>query len=116
MAYYRRGLSLSPGNEQILYWGCDGVEAPGTRNWMGMSSPAAEAMIDTMLNADDARGLRRRDPRARPRADGGALRDPDLCLQRQPHRPCRELHYPERLPMYGDWIGWQPDVWWWDEE
>ena len=23
MAYYRRGLSLSPGNEQMLYWGSD---------------------------------------------------------------------------------------------
>ena len=45
MAYYRRGLSLSPGNEQMLYWGGDGVEKPGTRNWMGMNSPAAEDMI-----------------------------------------------------------------------
>ena len=26
-----------------------------------------------------------------------------------------ELHYPERLPIMGDWPGWQPDVWWWEE-
>jgi peptide/nickel transport system substrate-binding protein len=26
-----------------------------------------------------------------------------------------ELHYPETIPIYGDWIGWQPDVWWVEE-
>ena len=51
MVYYRRGLSLSPGNEQNLYWGSYGVEEPGTRNWMGMNSPAAEAMIDLLVNS-----------------------------------------------------------------
>ena len=51
MAPYARGLSLSPGNEQMLYWGHEGIEKPGTRNWMGMNSPAAEAIIWAMLNA-----------------------------------------------------------------
>jgi peptide/nickel transport system substrate-binding protein len=23
-----------------------------------------------------------------------------------------ELRYPDRLPVYGDWIGWLPEVWW----
>lgn len=27
----------------------------------------------------------------------------------------RQLRYPDRLPMYGDWIGFQPDVWWHEE-
>ena len=52
MAYYRRGVSLSPGNEQNLYWGAAGVTEPGTRNLMGMDVPAAEAMIDAFLNAE----------------------------------------------------------------
>ncbi|MGB1266243.1 MAG: extracellular solute-binding protein, partial [Nereida ignava] len=51
MTYYRRGLSLSPGNEQYAYWGANGITEPGSRNWMGMNSPAAEAMIDKMLNS-----------------------------------------------------------------
>ena len=51
MAWYWRALSLSPGNEQMLYWGHKGVTEQGTRNWMGMNSPAAESMIDTMVNA-----------------------------------------------------------------
>jgi len=31
----RRSLSLSPGNEQMFYWGSDGVDQPGSRNLMG---------------------------------------------------------------------------------
>ena len=27
----------------------------------------------------------------------------------------KELRYPSVLPMYGDWIGFQPDVWWYEE-
>ena len=23
-----------------------------------------------------------------------------------------DLRYPEKLPVYGDWIGWLPEVWW----
>ena len=53
MTYYRVGLSLSPGNEQWLYWGSAGVTEPGSKNWMGMNSPAAEAMIDRILNSQD---------------------------------------------------------------
>jgi len=25
------------------------------------------------------------------------------------------LNYPETLPIFGDWPGWQPDVWWYEE-
>ena len=60
MTHYIRSLSLSPGNEQMLYWGSAGVTEPGTRNWMGMNSPAAEAMIATMLTAPDAESLQPR--------------------------------------------------------
>ena len=53
MAWYQRNMSLSPGNEQKLYWGSDGVQVQGSRNWMGMASPAAERMIEEMLMAED---------------------------------------------------------------
>ena len=116
MTYYRRGLSLSPGNEQKLYWGCDGVEAEGTRNWMGMCSPAAEQMIDEILNAQS-----RDDFIAATRALDRVLTTGRYVIpiyqwniSRIAH--AKELKFPEELPIYGDWIGWQPDVWWWEEE
>ena len=26
----------------------------------------------------------------------------------------KELHYPEKVQIYGDWQGFLPDVWWWE--
>jgi peptide/nickel transport system substrate-binding protein len=28
----------------------------------------------------------------------------------------KELKFPAVLPIYGDWIGFQPDVWWYQED
>ena len=53
-------MSLSPGNEQSLYWGRAGVTTPGTRNYMGVDSPAAEAMIADMLETRDPASSPRR--------------------------------------------------------
>ncbi len=27
----------------------------------------------------------------------------------------KELKYPDHIPLYGDWIGFQPDTWWYQE-
>lgn len=115
MAYYYRGLSLSPGNEQKLYWGHKGVTEPGTRNWMGMNSPAAEAMIDKLLSVksqDDFRAAAKALDRV---LTTGRYVIPIWFANYSRIAHVRQLHYPEHLPMYGDWIGFQPNVWWWEE-
>lgn len=112
MTYYRRGLSLSPGNEQLLYWGASGVTEPGSRNWMGMNVPAAEAMVATMLNSpsqDDYRAAVRALDRI---LISGRYVIPLWFSPISMIAHKKELKYPENLPMYGDWIGFQPDVWW----
>jgi peptide/nickel transport system substrate-binding protein len=43
--------SLSPGNEQAFYWGAAAADEQGSRNYMGMRSPAADAMIAALLRA-----------------------------------------------------------------
>jgi peptide/nickel transport system substrate-binding protein len=43
--------SLSPGNEQWFYWGSAAANTPGTRNYMGVESPAVDAMITSLLTA-----------------------------------------------------------------
>ena len=45
--------SLSPGNEQTLYFGSAGRTDEGTRNYPGIADPAIDAAIATMLNAND---------------------------------------------------------------
>jgi peptide/nickel transport system substrate-binding protein len=43
--------SLSPGNEQSFYWGSEAADIQGTRNYMGVKSPAIDALIAAMLEA-----------------------------------------------------------------
>jgi peptide/nickel transport system substrate-binding protein len=43
--------SLSPGNEQAFYFGSAAADEPGSRNYMGIRSRAADAMIAAILQA-----------------------------------------------------------------
>jgi peptide/nickel transport system substrate-binding protein len=43
--------TLSPGNEQAFYWGSAAADHPFSRNYMGLRSPAADAMIAALLRA-----------------------------------------------------------------
>ena len=115
MASYQRQLSLSPGNEQRLYWGSAVVDQPGARNWMGVANPAVDAMIEKLLSA-----VSREEFIAAARALDRLLMAGRYVVpiwyadvSRIAHD--RRLHYPERLPIYGDWLGFQPDVWWYEE-
>ena len=45
--------SLSPGNEQVLYFGSEGRTVEGTRNYPGIADPAVDAAIKSMLDARD---------------------------------------------------------------
>lgn len=115
MTFYRRALSLSPGNEQRLYWGAQGVTQHGTRNYMGMDSPAAEAMIDAMLNATD-----QTDFVAAVKALDRVLTTGRYVIPLWHSLESRLAHdarlqFPKRLQLYGDWPGFVPDVWWWQE-
>src|SRR5207248_2188513 len=44
--------SLSPGNEQAFYWSSAAADGNGSRNYMGLKSPAADAMIAALLKAE----------------------------------------------------------------
>ena len=112
MTWYERALSLSPGNEQLLYWGAAGVTAPGSRNWMGMNSPAAEAIITEMLGSQTDE-----DFRAAVRALDRVLTAGRYVIPVSYSKVSRLAHdatlkYPDTLPLYGDWPGFMPETWW----
>lgn len=116
MTWYERGLSLSPGNEQLLYWGHKGVTQTGSKNWMGMDAPAAEAMIAEMGHADGAE-----DYRAAVRALDRILTAGRYVIPVSYSRISRLAHasrldYPEKTPLYGDWPGFMPETWWQKEK
>ena len=114
MTYYRRGLSLSPGNEQLLYWGSNGVNNPGSRNWMGINSMAAEEMVRLMLNSPD-----REDYISAVRALDRILISGRYVVPiwYSPYSMLAHdsnLKYPDYLPAYGDWINFLPNFWWFE--
>src|SRR5262249_1081686 len=49
--------SLSPGNEQAFYWGSTAADQPGTRNYMGVRSPAVDAIIAALLKTKSRENL-----------------------------------------------------------
>ena len=115
MTTFRRDLSLSPGNEQKLYWGSEVAHEPGTRNLMGVSSEAIDAMIDTMLSATSeadfvaaARALDRI-------LTAGRFVIPiwQFDVGRIAH--ANTLHFSPDTPIYGDRTGFLPEVWWFEE-
>jgi peptide/nickel transport system substrate-binding protein len=53
MMKYTWTQSLSPGNEQAFYWGSAAAGEPGSRNYMGVRSKVADALIATLLSATD---------------------------------------------------------------
>lgn len=116
MTNFRRGLSLSPGNEQKLYWGSKAAQTAGSRNTIGIQSKAVDVLIDTMLTStsqDDFLATTRALDRV---LTSGRYVIPiyQWNISRLAH--VKELKFPETQPIYGDWIGWQPDVWYWEKE
>lgn len=115
MTHYIRALSLSPGNEQMQYWGAAGVTDPGTRNWMGMNSPAAEAMIATMLAAQDRAGFVAAVQALDRILTTGRYVIPVWYSDISRIAYVKQLKHPAKLPIYGDWPGVTPDVWWYEK-
>jgi peptide/nickel transport system substrate-binding protein len=112
LTFFRRALSLSPGNEQMLYWGSAGADTPGSRNLMGMKSPAAEAMIQHMLTTKSSEEFI-----AAARALDRVLTAGRYVIPIWQYAKSRIAHeaslrYPMRIPIYGDGIYYMPEVWW----
>ncbi|WP_210092428.1 extracellular solute-binding protein [Ruegeria sp. HKCCSP346] len=113
---FRRALSLSPGNEQRLYWGSETADAPGTRNLMGVSSPAVDAMIDAMLASktrDDFTAATRALDRV---LTAGRYVIPIWSFDIGRIAHVKELKHAETLPIYGDGPQYMPEVWWYDAQ
>lgn len=115
MTYYRRGVSLSPGNEQYAYYGMDSVETVGSRNLMGVSSEAVDAMIGRLLTSESQDDFVAAVKALDRILTAGRYVIPiyQWNISRVAHSS--NLNYPDELPIFGDWPGWQPDVWWWEE-
>jgi peptide/nickel transport system substrate-binding protein len=82
---------------------------------MGVKSPAIDGLVQTMLTAESGE-----DFVAATKALDRVLTTGRYVIPVW-HNPvsyiahAKELKYPAALPVYGDFIGWMPDVWWYEE-
>ena len=108
MMQYRWDQSLSPGNEQAFYWGSASADEQGSRNYMGVRSPAIDAMIAAMLKAQS-----RPDFVAAVRALDRILISGQYVLPLY-HLPAqwvarwRSIRHPPATSLYG----YLPETWW----
>ena len=113
MTDIRRQFSLSPGNDQRLYWGSAAAEATGSRNLMGVASPAIDAMIDAMVNSYSDE-----DFTAATRALDRLLTAGRYVIPIHSFDVGRIAHVSnitydtENTPLYGDSVYFLPEVWW----
>ncbi|AJE47260.1 extracellular solute-binding protein [Celeribacter indicus] len=115
MTPVRYGLSLSPGNEQYAYFGQTAANTPGSRNIAGIDDPVVDALIAKMLDAED-RETATAATRALDRVlTAGRYAIPLYAWNESFDAHVKELHYPEPLPLYGDWILWRETTWYWED-
>jgi peptide/nickel transport system substrate-binding protein len=108
MIEYRWEQSLSPGNEQSFYFGSAAADQPGTRNYMGVRSPAADAMIAALLRARD-RGPFVDAVRALDRVlISGSYVVPLFYLPQQWVAHAADVQHPAHTSLFG----YLPETWW----
>lgn len=115
MVYYRRAVSLSPGNEQYVNFGAEQADTPGGRNLAGVKSPAVDAMIGRLLTSpsqDDFVAAVKALDRV---LTTGRYVIPIYQWNISRIAQAKELRRPDYVPIFGDWPGWQPEVWWYEE-
>ena len=115
MTYYRRSVSLSPGNEQFAYYGSARADEAGGRNLMGVKSAAADAMIERLLTSESQDDFRAAVAGLDRVLTAGRYVLPIYQWNISRIASNKELKFPANLPIFGDWPGWQPDVWWYEE-
>jgi peptide/nickel transport system substrate-binding protein len=108
MIEYRWEESLSPGNEQAFYWGSAAADQDGSRNYMGVRSPAIDTLIAAMLRArqrgdfvDAVRALDRV-------LISGSYVVPLFYLPEQWVARSSRIAHPAHTSLYG----YLPETWW----
>lgn len=112
MTPYSRGLSLSPGNEQFLYWGSEMADNKGTRNLIGVKSAAMDHLLLKLMNSKSMKDLESVTRGMDRFLTAGRFVIPIYYenVSRIAHKA--NLRFPKHTPIYGDRIGFLPDVWW----
>jgi microcin C transport system substrate-binding protein len=108
------GQSLSPGNEQLGFWGSQAADQAGSRNLIGIKNPAVDELIKRVIFAKDRAEL----VAATKALDRVLLWNhyvvPQWTYSKQRTARWDRFGRPEKLPQYA--AAAFPTIWWWDAE
>lgn len=106
--------SLSPGNEQLEYFGSEAADQESARNWAGIKNPAVDKLIQRIIFAKDREEL----IAATKAMDRVLLANhyviPGWTLLKTRTARWDRFSHPETLPYYNEPAF--PTIWWYDEE
>lgn len=106
------GQSLSPGNEQLDYWGSEAADREGSRNYAGIKDAAVDELIKRVIFATDREEL----VAATKALDRVLLWNhyvvPTWTIDVSRTARWDRFARPEKLPEYSYGF---PDIWWYDE-
>jgi microcin C transport system substrate-binding protein len=107
------GQSLSPGNEQREFWGSDAAKRNGSRNLLGISNPAIDKIVESLIFAPDRESL----VTACKALDRALIWNhyvvPMWYIDYDRTARWDRFGRPEKLPDLSTGF---PSIWWWDEE
>ncbi len=114
LIYTGWGQSLSPGNEQLEYFGSKAADLAASRNYGGISNPAVDKLINRVIFAKE-----REDLIAATKALDRVLLWNEYILPGWTIRFDRTARWdrfgrPDVLPAYAEPAF--PTVWWWDDD
>jgi microcin C transport system substrate-binding protein len=107
------GQSLSPGNEQREFWGSEAAKRTGSRNYVGISNPAIDKLVEALIFAPDRESL----VTACKALDRALIWNhyvvPMWYIDYDRTARWDRFGRPEKLPDLSTGF---PSIWWWDEE
>ena len=113
MIYSGWGQSFSPGNEQRYFFGSTSVDEVGSQNYIGVSDPGVDALIDRLIGADD----RATQEAATKALDRTLLQHhymvPSYSLRGSRIARWDRFSHPETLPEFSSGF---PTIWWFDAD
>lgn len=108
MVFYRWINSLSPGNEQYIYWGSQSADQQGTRNYAGVKNEIVDAAIHDLVHAKTRAALLE----AAHRMDLEIMKNhyfvPLYYLGKDNIAHSKALGFPAKTPVYGTVV----ETWW----
>ncbi|MEN8131188.1 MAG: extracellular solute-binding protein [Pseudomonadota bacterium] len=105
---YHWGQSLSPGNEQEIYWSSQAADTEGSRNYAGIKHPAVDDLVKRIAGARDREELVTAAHALDRVLLWGHYVIPLFYSKEDWLAYWRQLKHPEVAPIYGTTI----DLWW----